>query len=251
MATFGDLRSMIADRAWDRWHVIDLARLTDAPLGLAQEYVRPHIKEALWGVPVVPRQCGLGCERGDTSDLYCLMNVVGLGEFFVDFNEGAGAILLQISDMCQTILWECHPGYERAMKGVTDHYLMCQLDRPDLKGEAAQAEAVLMRCAALLSRGWPVTLEDAKRAIEPRPELVPHLPPVKKRNVKRTHGSCAYDCPGCGAVLARQRYDDRWGVAPWRFDSAQMSIGGHRVDLMVIDDPIREDSALMWGDDDE
>src|SRR5690606_726905 len=53
--------SMVAARDWARWHEIDL-RALDVPLEAAQAYVREHVMDAMWAIPIVPRQCAIQIE---------------------------------------------------------------------------------------------------------------------------------------------------------------------------------------------
>lgn len=252
MSTFGDLRSMIADRAWDRWYTIDLAHLTDAPLEAAQEYARPHVHDAMWGVPVVPRQCAIGMQ-GDHMTLG-LMIYRDDASWRVDAHMSGGAAAWAREAVAGIMR---HALLEHIIPPALRHNLSAPMSymanvhregyepwsRP-LKGEAAQAEAVLMRSAALLARGWPVTLEHAKAAIQPRPQVVAHSCSIASTltSVVLRHGRV--DCAGCQSTKERDAYDMRWGV-----ERTGEGIQGQRVDLLVIDDEIREGSTLGGGEE--
>ena len=179
MATFGDLRSMVASRDWARWYEIDLREL-DVPHEAAQAYVRPHVMDALWGVPLDDSAYGRICHWPQ-------------GHPVTDSEERI-CVYVKTPDPAELDLWAYGHVVADEVRRICDH-IGALIDRTgdaprlyttgrltyacsrSLYGEAAQAEAALMRCAALLARGWPVTLEHAKAAIQPRPSVpsgVPH-----------------------------------------------------------------------------
>src|SRR5690606_24367134 len=148
-------------------------------------YVREHVLDAMWAIPIVPRQCAIQIEAFEQMFIRILVDRDGatwIVDTRMDGDTGAWVhdamleILLHVRGLILTLR-----GIKREYETISPPlryesltYSAIGIASRAIYGEAAQAEAVLMRCAGLLARGWPVTLEHAKRAIERRPSRAAH-----------------------------------------------------------------------------